>query len=281
MDDMQDTDHAADSVAGEDDRHSNRYPWRAGCNPLPYGSPARPPDTAAGLDTYTAHVLNCMTSPGSRGQHISPTDPAHQIGELCRLFDVRLVGDGRSVDGESSFMHLDLSDSIARSAIAAHAKLDAVNALPCAHCAGPSPTGPFASCIATAEFDGACTNCVYARRDYACTLAPRPRPRGGVLLPQLVGYAGDWTSPSVDRLGCRNVRALLGLLSGKDLRFVESRARSCLLAGRPARGYQKGSVSGIDIMYNLSRLLPSLEADEVQQLLEILADVMALRRGDV
>jgi hypothetical protein len=34
-------------------------------------------------------------------------------------------------------------------------------------------------------------------------------------------------------------------------------------------------------MYNLSRLLPSLEVDEVRQLLEILADVMALRRGEV
>ena len=39
-------------------------------NPLPYASPAREPDTAAGFDTYTAHVLNCMTSPGSRGQHM-------------------------------------------------------------------------------------------------------------------------------------------------------------------------------------------------------------------
>ncbi|KAK3899230.1 hypothetical protein C8A05DRAFT_37168 [Staphylotrichum tortipilum] len=52
-------------------------------------------------------------------------------------------------------------------------------------------------------------------------------------------------------------------------------------AHAPARGYQKGSVSGIDIMYNLARLLPPLEADEVRQLLEILADVMALRRGEV
>jgi hypothetical protein len=77
------------------------------------------------------------------------------------------------------------------------------------------------------------------------------------------------------------VRALLGLLSDSDLKFVESRAQSCLLAGRPARGYQEGSVSGIDIIYNLSRLLPSLEADEVRQLLEVLADVMALRRGEV
>ena len=121
-----------------------------------------------------------------------------------------------------------------------------------------------------------------------CLASPRPlavsradRGLDGVLLPQRVGYTGDWPSPSVDRLGCRNVRALLGLLSGKNLRFVESRAQSCLLAGRPVRGYQEGSVSGIDIMYNLSRLLPSLEADEVQQLLEILADVMALRRGEV
>ncbi|KAK3898347.1 hypothetical protein C8A05DRAFT_38065 [Staphylotrichum tortipilum] len=281
MDNTQDTDHAADSVAGEDDRYSNRYPWRAGRNPLPYAGPARLPDTAAGPDTYTAHVLNCMSSPGSRDQHMSSTDPVHQIGELCRLLDVRRIGDGRSVNGESSCIRLDLSDSMARSAVAAHVKLDAINALPCAHCAGPSPTGPFASCIATTKFDGACTNCVYAGRDRACTLAPRPRPQDGVLLPQHVGYTGDWTSPSVDRLGCRNVRALLGLLSGKDLRFVESRARSCLLAGRPTRGYQKGSVSGIDIMYNLSRLLPSLEADEVRQLLEILADVMAFRGGEV
>lgn len=70
MDDTQDADHAADSVAAEDDRHSNRYPWRAARNLLPYASPAREPDAAAGLDTYTAHVLNCMTSPGSRGQHM-------------------------------------------------------------------------------------------------------------------------------------------------------------------------------------------------------------------
>jgi hypothetical protein len=70
MDDTQDTDHATDSVAAENHRHSNRHPWRAAHNPLPYASPAREPDTAAGLDTYTAYVLNCMTSPGSRGQHM-------------------------------------------------------------------------------------------------------------------------------------------------------------------------------------------------------------------
>jgi hypothetical protein len=70
MDDTQDTDHVADSVAAEDDRHLNRYPWRAARDPLPYASPAREPDTAAGLDTYTAYVLNCMTTPGSRGQRM-------------------------------------------------------------------------------------------------------------------------------------------------------------------------------------------------------------------
>jgi len=70
MNDTQDTDHAADSVAAEDDRHPNRYPWRAARNPLPYASPAREPDAAAGLDTYTAHVLNRITSPGSRGQQM-------------------------------------------------------------------------------------------------------------------------------------------------------------------------------------------------------------------
>ncbi len=33
--------------------------------------------------------------------------------------------------------------------------------MPGAYRAGLSPTGPFASCIATTEFDGTCTNCVY------------------------------------------------------------------------------------------------------------------------
>jgi hypothetical protein len=45
----------------------------------------------------------------------SPTDSVRQIGELCRLLDVRLVGDGRSVDRESSFIRLDLSGSRERS----------------------------------------------------------------------------------------------------------------------------------------------------------------------
>ncbi|KAK3898245.1 hypothetical protein C8A05DRAFT_38171 [Staphylotrichum tortipilum] len=121
---------AAPAYARSDDRRSNRYPWRAACNLLPYASPARPPAAAAGLDMYTAH-----------------------IGELCRLLDVR-----------SSFTRLDLSDAIARSAIAMHVKLDAVNALPCAYYAGPSPTGPFTSCIAMTEFDGACMN-------YVCMLS--------------------------------------------------------------------------------------------------------------
>lgn len=138
---------------------------------MPYTGKA--PDPRNSL-AYTAWTLNNMVhSFDNEGLLWTILRSGGEVRKLERLLKVKMRTTGAT---STVYSELKLGRPQSRTAIAAHAKLVATNtsAQVCTACQHQSSTGPFRTCITTAEFGGSCTNCQYHSKASVCSLRNAP-----------------------------------------------------------------------------------------------------------